>query len=189
MKEGWNSHLWSEIDGNCIFADGLGAIWNTFNQTSQGQEAKVDLRGHFKLHIWGWYGVRIEIFNQLQFDIFMLKGSGTQQPQIAFLWNRKYPPGVAKHAHPDGMAPRLDLISFWQSGHVTSEVNFGLWPHVGGLTEYLSNSSQTIRKYTIPVNFWPQVAVPAFFHYFTIITVSGLWLLIETFFFWIFGQG
>ena len=41
----------------------------------------------------------------------------------------------------DGMAPRLDLISFWQSGHVTSEVNFGLWPHVGGLVEYLSNSS------------------------------------------------
>ena len=26
MKEGWNSHLWSEIDGNCIFVDGLGAI-------------------------------------------------------------------------------------------------------------------------------------------------------------------
>ena len=80
------------------------------------------------------------------------------------------------------MAPRLDLISFWQSGHVTSEVNFGLWPHVGGLIEYLSNSSQTIRKYAIPVNFWPQVAVPCLFHYFTIFTVSGLWPLIETFF-------
>ena len=81
-----------------------------------------------------------------------------------------------------GMAPRLDLISFWQSSHVTSKVNFGLWPHVGGLTEYLSNSSQTIHKYTIPINFWPQVAVPAFFHYFTIITVSVLWPLIETLF-------
>ena len=23
MKKAWNSHLWSEIDGNCIFADGL----------------------------------------------------------------------------------------------------------------------------------------------------------------------
>ena len=31
------------------------------------------------------------------------------------------------------------LISFCQCGHVTSKVNFGLWPHVGGLTEYLSN--------------------------------------------------
>ena len=27
---------------------------------------------------------------------------------------------------------------------MNSEVNFGLWPHVGGLIEYLSNSSQTI---------------------------------------------
>ena len=26
MREGWNSHMWSEIDRNCIFADGLGAI-------------------------------------------------------------------------------------------------------------------------------------------------------------------
>ena len=26
MKKAWNSHLLSEIDGNCIFADGLGAI-------------------------------------------------------------------------------------------------------------------------------------------------------------------
>ena len=51
------------------------------------------------------------------------------------------------------MAPGLDLISFLQGTHVTSEVIFGLWPHVGGLIEYLSNSSQTIRKYAIPVNF------------------------------------
>ena len=47
MKKGWNSHLWSEIDGNCIFADGLGAIWKIFSQTSHMRpEAKVDLRGH-----------------------------------------------------------------------------------------------------------------------------------------------
>ena len=32
----------------------------------------------------------------------MLKGSGTQQPQKAFLQIMKYPPGVTEHAHPDG---------------------------------------------------------------------------------------
>ena len=26
MKEGWNSHLWSDFDRNCKFVDGLGAI-------------------------------------------------------------------------------------------------------------------------------------------------------------------
>ena len=31
-KEGWSSHLWSEFDGNCIFFDGLGAIWKIFIQ-------------------------------------------------------------------------------------------------------------------------------------------------------------
>ena len=26
VKEGWNGHLWSEFDRNCIFVDGFGAI-------------------------------------------------------------------------------------------------------------------------------------------------------------------
>ena len=131
MKGGWKSHLRLEIDGNCIFADGLRAIWKIFNQTSH-------MRPEAKLDLWGqWLKKKVSIRGQ---------------------------------------------ILFWQSGHLISEVNFGVCPHVGGLIEYLSNSSQTIHKYAIPVNFWPQVAVPAFFHYFTIITVSGLWSLIETFF-------
>ena len=47
MGEGWNSHMWSEIDRNCIFVDGLGAIWKIFNQNSHMRpEAKLDLRGH-----------------------------------------------------------------------------------------------------------------------------------------------
>ena len=46
MKEGWNSHLWSEIDGNCIFVDGLGTIRKIFNQTSDMRpEAKLELGG------------------------------------------------------------------------------------------------------------------------------------------------
>ena len=46
MKEGWSSHLWSDFDGNCIFVDGLGAIWKIFIQTNQKRpEAKVDLGG------------------------------------------------------------------------------------------------------------------------------------------------
>ena len=35
MKEGWSCHLWSDFDGNCIFVDGLGAIWKIFIQTNQ----------------------------------------------------------------------------------------------------------------------------------------------------------
>ena len=31
--------------------------------------------------------------------------------------------------------------------HLTSKVNLGLWPHLAGLYEYLSNSTQTIHKY------------------------------------------
>ena len=47
MIEGWNSHLWSEIDGNCIFANGLGAIGKIFNKTSYMRlEVKLDLRVH-----------------------------------------------------------------------------------------------------------------------------------------------
>ena len=42
---------------------------------------------------------------------------------------------------------------FKKHDHSVKMVKFGLWPHVGGLIEYLSNSSQTIRKYAIPVNF------------------------------------
>ena len=50
MKEGWTSHLWSEIDGNCIFADGLGAILKIFNQTFIWRpEAKVDLGGYLTI--------------------------------------------------------------------------------------------------------------------------------------------
>ena len=47
MKEDLNSHLWSEIDENCIVVDSLGAIPMIFNQTSNMRpEAKVDLGGH-----------------------------------------------------------------------------------------------------------------------------------------------
>ena len=46
MKEGLSSHLWSAFDGNCIFVDGLGAIWKIFIQTNQKRpEAKVDFGG------------------------------------------------------------------------------------------------------------------------------------------------
>ena len=38
---------------------------------------------------------------------------------------------------------------------MTSEVKFGLWPHLGGLIEYFSNSSLTIHNFLIPTNFWP----------------------------------
>ena len=38
---------------------------------------------------------------------------------------------------------------------MTSEVNFGLWSHLGGLIEYFSNSSLTIHNFLIPTNFWP----------------------------------
>ena len=58
MKEGWNSDLWSEIDGNCIFADGLGAIWKIFSQTSHMRpEAKVDLGGHMTT-LSKWYEIK-----------------------------------------------------------------------------------------------------------------------------------
>ena len=50
-------------------------------------EAKVNLRGY------------VTNMSNLR---SMLKGSGTQQPQKAFLQIMKYPPGVAEHAHPDG---------------------------------------------------------------------------------------
>ena len=50
-------------------------------------------------------------------------------------------------------APGINLISFWQSGHLTSEVNFGLWPLLVGLIEDFSKSTLTIRKFLIPTNF------------------------------------
>ena len=57
MKEGWNSLLWSEIDGNCIYADGFGAIWKIFSQTSHMRpEAKVYLRGHMT-NLTKWYQI------------------------------------------------------------------------------------------------------------------------------------
>ena len=58
MKEGWNSHLWSEIDRNCIFADGLGPIWKIYNQTSNMKaEAKVDLGDHMTT-LSKWYQIK-----------------------------------------------------------------------------------------------------------------------------------
>ena len=51
-----------------------------------------------------------------------------------------------------------------------------------GPNEYLSNSTQTIQKYAIPIKIWPQMTGPAFFHYFSNITASGLWPLIDTYF-------
>ena len=46
-----------------------------------------------------------------------------------------------------GMAPRIDLISFWHSGHPTSEVNFGLWPHLVGLNEYIAPKPSTNMQF------------------------------------------
>ena len=57
MRDGWNSHMWSEIDRNCIFVDGLGAIWKIFNQNSHMRpEAKLDLRGHMTTQS-KWYQI------------------------------------------------------------------------------------------------------------------------------------
>ena len=64
---------------------------------------------------------------------------------------------------------------------MASEVNFGLWPLLLGLIEYFQNSSQTIRNYAIPIQFWPMVEAPALDHYFIGLMVPGLWPLAETF--------
>ena len=64
---------------------------------------------------------------------------------------------------------------------MASEVNFGLWPLLLGLIEYFQNSSQTIRNYAIPIQFWPMVEALALDHYFIGLMVPGLWPLVETF--------
>ena len=96
------------------------------------------------------------------------------------------------------MAPRLDLISFWQSGHVTSEVSFGLWPLLVGLIEDFSISSLTIHKFLIPTNFsllcpvlfsgcvgFSIISVPLFKNVFIIFNfsqfISNFSLLLEVF--------
>ena len=45
-----------------------------------------------------------------------------------------------------GYGPGIDLISFRQSGHLTSEVNFGLWPLLVGLIEDFSKSTLSIHE-------------------------------------------
>ena len=64
---------------------------------------------------------------------------------------------------------------------MASEVNFGLWPLLLGLIEYFQNSSQTIRNYAIPIQFWPTVEALALDHYFIGFMVPGLWPLVESF--------
>ena len=62
---------------------------------------------------------------------------------------------------------------------MASKANFGLLPLLLGLIEYYS--SQTIRNYVIPIQFWPIVAAPALDHYFIGLMVPGLLPLVETF--------
>ena len=50
-------------------------------------------------------------------------------------------------------APGIDVILFWQSGHMTSEVNFGLWPLLAGLIEDFSKSTLTIHEFSISNQF------------------------------------
>ena len=83
------------MTSNFTLVDGLGLELRIFNLTHQKRsKAKVDLRGY------------VTNMSNLR---SMLKGSGTQQPQKAFLQIMKYPPGVAEHAHPDGF-PRAPLL-------------------------------------------------------------------------------
>ena len=47
MIRGWSTPQWSELDGNYLFVDGLGAFLEIFKQTHQKRpEAKVSLGGH-----------------------------------------------------------------------------------------------------------------------------------------------
>ena len=78
------------------------------------------------------------------------------------LWHR-VSPYVLK------MTPRINVISFWEIGHVTSEVNFALLPLLVSVIEFLSNSTQTTCKYAMPIHSCSCL-------------LSGWWSLIETLF-------
>ena len=87
MKEGWNSHLWSEIDGNCIFADGLGAIWKIFSQTSHMRpEAKADRGGHMT-NLSKWYQIKYRGHPKYLGQRFRKKVSSRgQRPETVKMW-------------------------------------------------------------------------------------------------------
>ena len=187
MIEGWSSHLWSDFDGNCIFVDGLGAIWKIFVQTNQKRpEAKVD------------HSVKM-ISNQFQGPSPVPRGpSSAKDSEKMFQIEAR----GQKQWNLRNNERRLELSSvvrFWRELHICGwfgcylkdihsdqpkEARGQSWPLRSDdhSVKMISNRTQTIHKYAIPVKIWPQMTAPAFFHYFSNFTVSGLWPLFETFF-------